>query len=92
MTVTPPPYCFTTGTRSSRKIMPRCRTDVACRIIVGEDVPDFRTISDFREHRPGSSGGPLRRVLTCAPPGRNRLGNIAFGGTKIKANASRHKR
>ena len=42
-------YCYATGTRSSRKIMRRCQTDVACRIIVGEDVPDFRTISDFRK-------------------------------------------
>ena len=38
---TSPLYCYATGTRSSRKIMRRCRTDVACRIIVGEDVPDF---------------------------------------------------
>jgi transposase len=41
-------YCYATGTRSSRKIMRRCQIDVACRIIVGEDIPDFRTISDFR--------------------------------------------
>ena len=42
-------YCYATGTRSSRKIMRRCRTDLACRVIVGEDIPDFRTISDFRK-------------------------------------------
>jgi transposase len=29
--------------------MRRCQVDVACRVIVGEDVPDFRTISDFRK-------------------------------------------
>ena len=40
-------YCYATGTRSSRKIMRRCHVDVACRVIVGEDIPDFRTISDF---------------------------------------------
>jgi hypothetical protein len=42
-------YCYATGTRSSRKIMRRCHVDVACRVIVGSDVPDFRTISDFRK-------------------------------------------
>src|SRR5262249_44606344 len=42
-------YCYATGTRSSRKIMRRCLADVACRIIVGDDIPDFRTISDFRK-------------------------------------------
>jgi hypothetical protein len=50
-------YCYATGTRSSRRIMRRCRVDVACRVIVGEDVPDFRTISDFRKigSKPSSS-------------------------------------
>jgi len=42
-------YCYATGTRSSRKIMRRCQVDVACRVIVAEDTPDFRTISDFRK-------------------------------------------
>ena len=42
-------YCYATGTRSSRRIMRRCHVDVACRVIVGEDIPDFRTISDFRK-------------------------------------------
>src|SRR3954452_20696011 len=32
--------CYATGTRAPRKIMRRCRTDVACRIIVGGDIPD----------------------------------------------------
>src|SRR5260370_1401235 len=42
-------YCYATGTRSSRRIRKRCHVDVACRVIVGEDIPDFRTISDFRK-------------------------------------------
>jgi hypothetical protein len=42
-------YCYATGTRSSRRIMKRCQVDVACRVIVSEDIPDFRTISDFRK-------------------------------------------
>ena len=85
-------YCYATGTRSSRKIMRRCHTDVACRIIVGEDVPDFRTISDFRKiHLARLEGLFLKVLKLCALAGLSRVGTIALDGTKIKANASRHK-
>jgi transposase len=85
-------YCYATGTRSSRKIMRRCQTDVACRIIVGEDVPDFRTISDFRKTHLARLEGLFLEVLKlCALAGLTRVGTIALDGTKIKANASRHK-
>ena len=85
-------YCYATGTRSSRKIMRRCRTDVACRIIVGEDVPDFRTISEFRRIHLARLEGLFIDVLKlCALAGLTRVGTIALDGTKIKANASRHK-
>ena len=85
-------YCYATGTRSSRKIMRRCHTDVACRVIVGEDVPDFRTISDFRKTHLTRLEGLFVEVLKlCALAGLTRVGTIALDGTKIKANASRHK-
>jgi transposase len=85
-------YCYATGTRSSRKIMRRCQTDVACRIIVGEDVPDFRTISDFRRiHLARLEALFLEVLKLCALAGLTRVGTIALDGTKIKANASRHK-
>ena len=85
-------YCYATGTRSSRKIMRRCQTDVACRVIVGEDVPDFRTISDFRKTHLARLEGLFLQVLKlCAVAGLTRVGTIALDGTKIKANASRHK-
>ena len=85
-------YCYATGTRSSRKIMRRCRTDVACRIIVGEDVPDFRTISEFRRiHLARLEGLFVDALKLCALAGLTRVGTIALDGTKIKANASRHK-
>jgi len=85
-------YCYATGTRSSRKIMRRCRTDVACRIIVGEDVPDFRTISEFRKTHLARLETLFVEVLKlCALAGLSRVGTIALDGTKIKANASRHK-
>src|SRR5690349_6217233 len=85
-------YCYATGTRSSRKIMRRCRTDVACRIIVGDDIPDFRTISDFRKTHLAQLESLFVEVLKlCALAGLTRVGTVALDGTKIKANASRHK-
>src|SRR6478752_102568 len=85
-------YCYATGTRSSRKIMRRCRTDVACRIIVGDDIPDFRTISDFRKTHLAHLEALFVEVLKlCALAGLVKVGTIALDGTKVKANASRHK-
>jgi transposase len=85
-------YCYATGTRSSRKIMRRCQTDVACRVIVGEDVPDFRTISDFRKIHLARLEALFVEVLKlCALAGLAKVGTIALDGTKVKANASRHK-
>jgi transposase len=85
-------YCYATGTRSSRKIMRRCQTDVACRIIVGEDIPDFRTISDFRKTHLAQLEALFVEVLKlCALAGLVKVGTIVLDGTKVKANASRHK-
>jgi transposase len=85
-------YCYATGTRSSRRIMRRCRVDVARRVIVGEDVPDFRTISDFRKIHLARLGVLFVEILKlCALAGLAKVGTIALDGTKIKANASRHK-
>jgi transposase len=85
-------YCYATGTRSSRKIMSRCQTDVACRVIVGDDIPDFRTVSDFRKtHRERLEALFLEVLRLCAAAGMTRVGTVALDGTKVKANASRHK-
>jgi transposase len=85
-------YCYATGTRSSRKVMRRCQIDVACRVIVGEDIPDFRTISDFRKIHLARLEALFVEVLKlCALAGLAQVGTIALDGTKVKANASRHK-
>jgi transposase len=85
-------YCYATGTRSSRRIMSRCRTDVACRVIVGADVPDFRTISDFRKTHLARLEALFVELLKLrALAGLARVGTVALDGTKVKANASRHK-
>jgi transposase len=85
-------YCYATGTRSSRKIMRRCRVDVACRVIVGEDIPDFRTISDFRKtHLQRLEALFIEVLKLCALAGLAKVGTISLDGTKVKANASRPK-
>jgi hypothetical protein len=72
--------------------MRRCRTDLACRIIVGEDIPDFRTISDFRKTHLARLEALFVEVLKlCALAGLAKVGTVALDGTKVKANASRHK-
>jgi transposase len=85
-------YCYATGTRSSRRIMKRCQVDVACRVIVGDNIPDFRTISDFRKiHLERLETLFVEVLKLCALAGLAKIGTIALDGTKVKANASRHK-
>jgi transposase len=85
-------YGYATGTFSSRRLMARCETDVAYRVIVGGDIPDFRTISDFRKRHLAALEGLFVDVLKlCAKAGLVQVGRIALDGSKVKANASRHK-
>ena len=54
--------------------------------------PDFRTISDFRKRHLGALGALFGQVLRmCQRAGLVRLGHVALDGTKVKANASKHK-
>ena len=92
MTVALSLYFYAAGTRSSRRIMKRCQVDVACRVIVGEDVPDFRTLSDFRKIHLGRLEALFVEILKlCALAGLAKVGTVAPDGTKVKADASRHK-
>ena len=85
-------YGYATGIFSSRRLMARCETDAAFRVIVGDDIPDFRTISDFRKRHLAALEGLFVDVLKlCAKAGLVRVGRIALDGSKVKANASRHK-
>jgi len=85
-------YSYSIGVHSSRKIMGRCQTDAAFRVIVGNDIPDFRTISDFRKtHLPVMSMLFVEVLRLCAESGLVQVGRLALDGTKVKANASRHK-
>ena len=84
-------FNYATGTRSSRKIRTRCEQDVACRVIVGEDLPEFHAISEFRRRHLAAFEQLFVEVLKLASAlGLLKVGRLALDGTKIKANASRH--
>jgi transposase len=83
-------YAYSAGIRSSRQIERLCRTDVAMRVITGQQVPDHTVIARFRQRHQDSVRELFTRVLVvCAKAGLGQLGTIAIDGTKIAANASR---
>jgi transposase len=85
-------YAYCCGVYSSRRIAKACRERVDFMSIVGLDAPDFRTISDFRKRHLKALGGLFTQVLQlCEKAGLVKLGHVALDGTKIKANASKHK-
>ena len=85
-------YAYCVGVFSSRKIALACERNLAFLAIVGDDRPDFRTISDFRKLHLQALAGLFTEVLRlAAAAGLVRLGNLALDGTKIQGNASRHK-
>jgi len=85
-------YAYCVGVFSSRKIALACERNLAFLAIVGQDRPDFRTISDFRKlHLEAFKDVLVQVVRLAAEAGLVQLGNVATDGTKIQGNASRHK-
>ena len=85
-------YAYCIGVPSSRKIEKRLCEDIAFRVLAANNTPDFRTISDFRkDHLKALSGLFLQVLKLCQKAGLVKLGHVALDGTKIKANASKHK-
>jgi hypothetical protein len=85
-------YAYSVGVCSSRKIAAACERNLAFRALVGNDPPDFRTISDFRKIHTAAFRPLFVEVLRLAGElGMVKLGNLSTDGTKIRANASRHK-
>jgi transposase len=85
-------YAYCVGVFSSRKIAQACERNLAFVAIVGEDRPDFRTLSDFRKLHLDAFRDVFVHVLRVAgEAGLVKLGNVATDGTKIQGNASRHK-
>jgi transposase len=85
-------YAYCVGVFSSRKIAQACERNLAFIAIVGQERPDFRTISDFRKLHLAAFTDVFVHVLRVAgEAGMVKLGNIATDGTKLQGNASRHK-
>ena len=85
-------YGYCRGVRSSRKIAQRLVEDVPFRVLAAGNQPDFRTISDFRKIHLEALEGLFQQVLRIAlEAGALQLGRVALDGTKMKANASKHK-
>ena len=85
-------YSYCRGVFSSRRIQQACEERMTFRVIVGNDIPNFRTISDFRKLHLQELESLFVQVLRlCQEAGLVKLGHVSLDGTKVKANASRHK-
>ena len=85
-------YGYCVGVASSRRIAQRLHEDIAFRVLSANNTPDFRTISDFRKDNLEALSGLFLQVLAlCRRAGLVKLGHVALDGTKVRANASRHK-
>ena len=85
-------YGYCTGVFSSRRIQKRLQEDVPFRVLAAGNEPDFRTISDFRKIHLESLKNMFQQVLGLAMEcGSIKLGKVSLDGTKVKANASKHK-
>ncbi len=85
-------YAYCIGVPSSRKIEKRLEEDISFRVLAANNTPDSRTISDFRKGHLQALAALFVQVLKlCQMAGLVKLGHVSIDGTKIKANASRHK-
>jgi transposase len=85
-------YGYSTGVTSARQLERRCGTDVAFRWLVANATPDYRSISRFRRRHLGALKDLFVQVLAlCAGAGLVSLGRVALDGTKLRADANRHK-
>ena len=85
-------YAYCVGIPSSRRIERACWEDAAFRVLTGNQQPDHSRISDFRRVHLDSLTGLFVQVLRlCQKAGLMSLAMVALDGTKIKANASKHK-
>jgi transposase len=85
-------YGYCVGVPSSRKIERKTYEDVAFRVIAGEEHPDHSRINEFRRvHLEALSGLFVQVLRLCQKAGLVKLGKVALDGTKMKANASKHK-
>jgi transposase len=77
---------------SSRRLAEACLRDVGFMLLAGRATPDHHTIGEFRQRFTEELVGLFAQVLRlCQEAGLVRLGHISLDGTKLRANASRHK-
>lgn len=85
-------YAYCQGVYSSRRIARGCEERMDFMAVTGLNRPDFRTVSDFRKRHLESLQGLFVQVLQlCQRAGLVKLGHVSLDGTKMKANASKHK-
>jgi len=85
-------HAYCEGETSSREIMRKTYEDIGYRVLCVGQHPDFRTISDFRErHLPAFMVLMKDTVRLAKALGQVRLEHVAQDGTKVLANASKHK-
>ena len=85
-------YAYVTGTPCSRQIEKKCLEDVAFRVVSANQKPDHSTMAEFRKvHLKALAGLFLQVLKLCQKTGLVKLGHVALDGTKVKANASKHK-
>jgi transposase len=85
-------YGYASGVYNSRKIQTRTFEDVAFRLLFGNQHPDHAAIAEFRSrHLEALPGLFTQALLLCSEAGSVKLGHVSIDGTKIKANASKHK-
>ena len=85
-------YAYTQRVHASRQVERRCTEDVGFRVLAGGNVPDHVSLSRFRKNHLKDLAGLFAQVLKlCQEAGLVKMGHVSIDGTKIKANASRHK-
>jgi transposase len=85
-------YAYCIGLPSSRKIERATYHSVAFRILTADQHPDHDTIASFRKRHLKALARLFVQVLRlCQKAGLVKLGHVALDGTKVKANASKHK-
>lgn len=85
-------YAYSQGVYSSRRIARACEERVDFMAVTALNRPDFRTVSDFRKRHLKALGALFVQVLKlCRAAGLAKLGHVALDGTKVQANASKHK-
>ena len=85
-------YAYCVGKRSSRAIERATYEEVAYRVMAGDQHPDHDSIAAFRKTHLKALAGYFADVLRlCQQAGLVKLGHIAIDGSKLRANASKHK-